>query len=296
MPEIRITFLGTSASVPTKDRGLPAVFLEYKGQGILFDVGEGTQRQFMRFGRSVMRVEHILISHYHGDHLFGLPGLLSTLALYGREKPVHIWVPVRQVPYVEAFLNAIPMGVDYPVYIHGVDEGLLFHTADFTVYAYPLEHTSDCYAYVFEESPKVKADKKKVKELGIEGPLVRELKAGNPVYWKGRTISPEEIVYTVPGRKIVYAVDTCPIFHERAVGADVLIHDATFLHDDHELAVEKKHSTVLEAAELAKKLNARLLVLTHFSARIKDLSVVEAEARKVFEHSVAARDGYTIEL
>ncbi len=296
MSEMRITFLGTSASAPTKERGLPAVFLEYMGTGILFDVGEGTQRQFMRFGRSLMKVEHIFISHYHGDHVFGLPGLLSTMALYGRDRPVHVWVPARQIPYIEQLLNAVPTGVDFPVLFHAVDEGLLFHTDRFYMFAYPLDHTADCYAYVFQEAPKVKADKKKVKELGIEGPLVRELKAGNPVLWKGRMIQPKDIVYTVPGRKIVYATDTRPVEHEYARGADVLIHDATFLSSEAELAVEKKHSTVAEAAQLAKTLGAKRLILFHFSARIKDLSAVETEAKRIFENSVAAYDGYTLEL
>lgn len=296
MSEMRVTFLGTSASAPTKDRGLPAVFLEFKGQGFLFDVGEGTQRQFMHYGRSVMKVDHIFISHYHGDHVFGLPGFVSTLALYGRDRPLHIWAPIRQVPYIERLLDSVPTGVDYPLLFHGVGEGLLLHTNDYSVYAYPLDHTADCYAYVFEEAPKVKADKAKVRELGIEGPLVRELKAGNPVFWKGRTILPEEIVYSVPGRKIVYAVDTRPVIHDYARNATLLIHDSTFPHENWELAIEKKHSTAREAAELAKELGAERLILFHFSARIKDASVLVEEARIVFENSVAAYDGYTLEL
>lgn len=296
MSEMRVTFLGTSASAPTKDRGLPAVFLEFKGQGFLFDVGEGTQRQFMHYGRSVMKVDHIFISHYHGDHVFGLPGFVSTLALYGRDRPLHIWAPIRQVPYIESLLDSVPTGVDYPLLFHGVGEGLLLHTNDYSVYAYPLDHTADCYAYVFEEAPKVKADKAKVRELGIEGPLVRELKAGNPVFWKGRTILPEEIVYSVPGRKIVYAVDTRPVIHDYARNATLLIHDSTFPHENWELAIEKKHSTAREAAELAKELGAERLILFHFSARIKDASVLVEEARIVFENSVAAYDGYTLEL
>ncbi len=296
MSEVRITFLGTSASAPTKERGLPAVFLEYRGHGFLFDVGEGTQRQFMRFGRSIMKVEHVFISHYHGDHVFGLPGLLSTMALYGRKKPVHVWVPARQVAYVEQLINAIPTGVDFPVLFHAVDEGILLHTQEFSILAYPLDHTTDCFAYVFEEAPKVKADKAKVRALGLEGPLVRELKAGNTIVWKGRTIRPEDIVYTVPGRKVVYAADTRPVHHEYAENADVLIHDSTFLSADADLAVEKKHSTAAEAAELAKELSAKRLVLFHFSARIKDLSAPEDEARTIFENSCAAYDGCTLEL
>lgn len=296
MPEIRISFLGTSASAPTRDRGLPAVFLEFRGKGFLFDVGEGTQRQFMRYGRSVMKVDHIFISHCHGDHVFGLPGFLSTLSLYGRNRPVHIWAPLRQIPYIEGLLNSVPMGLDYSIVFHGVSEGEILHTEDYSVYAYPLDHTTDCCAYVFEEAGRVKADKAKVRELGIEGPLVRELKAGNPVSWRGKVVRPEDLVYSVPGRKIVYAVDTRPLIHDYARGATVLIHDSTFSHSDSALAIEKKHSTAREAAELARELGVSQLVLFHFSTRVKDASLLEREAREVFEGSVAAHDGYTLEL
>ncbi len=296
MPEVRITFLGTSASVPTKDRGMPAVFLEYRGRGILFDAGEGVQRQFMRYGRSLMKVDHVFISHYHGDHVLGLPGLLSTMALYGRDRPVHVWVPARQLPYVERLLNAIPLGIDYPVLLHATEEGLLHRDDGFSILAYPLDHTAHCYAYVFRENNRVKADRSKVRELGIEGPLVRELKQGNAVQWKGKIVRPEDVVYTVPGRRVVYATDTRPVVHDYARGADVLIHDSTFLQADAELARDKKHSTTVEAARLAAELGVRQLVLTHFSARIKDIALAEAEARAVFENSIAAYDGLTLEL
>jgi len=296
MPEMRITFLGTSASAPTRDRGLPAVFLEFRGEGFLFDVGEGTQRQFMRCGRSIMKVDHVFISHYHGDHVFGLPGLLSTLALYGRDKPLHVWAPARQLPHVERFLGSLPTGIDYPVHYHGVEEGELVRTESYAVRAYRLDHTAECYAYVFEEAEKVKADKEAVRKLGIEGPLVRELKAGRPVLWNGRVVRPEDVVYRVPGRKVVYAVDTRPVVHGYARGATVLIHDSTFSHSDLCLALERKHSTAREAAELARALGVKRLVLFHFSTRVKDVSVLEREARAVFENSVAAYDGYTLEI
>jgi len=291
MSDMRITFLGTSASAPTKERGLPAVFLEYRGKGILFDVGEGTQRQFMRFGASVMRVEHVFISHYHGDHVFGLPGLLATLGLYGRDRSLHVWAPARQITYIEAFLKAIPLGVEFPVELHPVEAGTLLKTPDFTLSAYPLDHTADCFAYVFQEPPRIKARKDVVRTLGIEGPLVGELKRGHPIEWQGRIIRPEDVVYVQEGRKIVYAVDTRPVFNELAQGADILIHDSTFLTSDADLAVAKKHSTAREAAELARALNVGKLYLFHFSARIKDVTAAENEAREVFPHSFAARDG-----
>lgn len=188
------------------------------------------------------------------------------------------------------------MGIDYSITYHGVSEGEILRTKDYCVYAYSLDHTTDCCAYVFEEASRVKADKAKVRELGIEGPLVRELKAGNPVSWRGKVVRPEDLVYSVPGRKIVYVADTRPVVHEYARGATVLIHDSTFSHSDSALAVEKKHSTAREAAELARTLGVNQLILFHFSTRVKDISLLEREAKEVFEDSVAAHDGYTLEL
>jgi len=183
---MRITVLGTSASAPTKERGLPAVFLEYMGEGFLFDAGEGTQRQFMRFGRSFMKVTHIFISHYHGDHVFGIPGLLSTMALYGRQKPIHVWVPERQVVYVERFLRALISSLPFPVEFHPAAPGVLLSTKEYSVTAYALDHTTDCLAYVFEEAPRLKADKAKLRKYGLHGPVVGRLKAGECVEWNGQ--------------------------------------------------------------------------------------------------------------
>ncbi|NPA76927.1 MAG: ribonuclease Z [Candidatus Diapherotrites archaeon] len=296
MSQMRITVLGTSASAPTTERGLPAVLLEYLGEGFLFDVGEGTQRQFMRFGRSFMRVTNIFISHYHGDHVFGLPGLLSTMALYGRSRPVHVWAPERQVVYVERFLRSLVPNLPFPVEFHPAAPGELFSTGDYSVRAYSLDHTVDTLAYVFEESPRIKADKEKLRKYGLHGPVVGKLKAGECVEWNGRRICPEDVVYSVPGRKIVYVADTRPVLSDLARNANVLIHEATFMHSDHDLAVEKKHSTVAEAAHVAAELNVGRLILYHFSPRIKDLSAVVEEAEKYFTPVVAAEDGYTLEI
>ena len=293
---MRITVLGTSASAPTKERGLPAVFLEYLGEGFLFDVGEGTQRQFMRFGRSFMKITHIFISHYHGDHVFGLPGLLSTMALYGRQRPIHVWVPERQVVYVERFLRALVPSLPFSVEFHPAAPGVLFSTEGYSVSAYALDHTTDCLAYVFEEAPRLKADKEKLRQYGLHGPVVGRLKAGECVDWRGKRICPEDVVYEKPGREVVYVADTRPVISNVAKGADVLIHEATFLESERQMAVEKKHSTAREAAEVAKALGAKKLILFHFSPRIDDLSLAEAEARERFPDVVAAEDGYTIEI
>ncbi len=296
MSQMRITVLGTSASAPTKERGLPAIFLEFMGEGFLFDVGEGTQRNFMRFGRSFMKITHIFISHYHGDHVFGLPGLLSTMALYGRQRPIHVWVPERQVVYVERFLRALVPSLPFSVEFHPAAPGVLLSTKEYSVSAYALDHTTDCLAYVFEETPRLKANKAKLRQYGLHGPIVGRLKAGECVEWNGQKICPEDVVYEKPGRKVVYVADTRPVLSDAARNADVLIHEATFLESERQMAVEKKHSTAAEAAQVAKSLGAKRLVLFHFSPRIDDLSFVVSEARMYFDNVVAAEDGYTIEI
>ncbi len=296
MSEMRVTFLGTSASVPTKERALPGVLLEFKGLSLLFDAGEGVQRQFMLFGRSFMRVSHIFISHIHGDHIFGLPGLLSTMSLYGRTRELHVWAPAASVSTLKAYLSSVPLGLGFPVVFHPAEQGRLHDFGDFEVLAYPLEHGVPTLAYVVREKPIVRARKSVVRSLGIEGPLVARLKRGELVTVNGRIIRPEDVVYAVPGRKLVYATDTRPVYSELARDADLLIHEATYLDADRELAIERMHSTALEAAELAARLSVRRLILTHFSPRIDELDLVVQEASRAFSPVQAARDGMTVEI
>ena len=298
MPRVRITFLGTSGSTPTVERNPISVLLEYQGRGYLFDVGEGTQRQFMRFRRSLVKVEHIFLSHFHGDHVFGLPGALHTMALLGRRTPLHIWAPDRQIHRVEALVRAIPFRFPFDVFFHGVSPGEEVVSArDFRVYTYALDHSVQTLAYVWEEHPRKRADKEKLKALGLyNNPLVRRLKEGEAVEWKGKIIRPEDVVYVVPGIKIVYAVDTRPVEADEARGADLLIHDGTFGPGEEDLAEEKKHSTVVEAAELAKRLNVKQLALVHISGRHRDVSPLLEAARAVFPNTIIPSDGDVLEI
>jgi len=297
MPRVRITFLGTAGSTPTVDRNQVSVLLEYEGTGYLFDVGEGTQRQFMRYRRSMLKVKHIFISHAHGDHVFGLPGVVHTMALLGRKAPLYVWVPKGQGYRVEQLVCAIPIKLPFELLIREVAGGMFLEEEKLTVSAYPLDHTIRTLAYVWAEKPRKKADKEKLQKLGLlNNPLVRKLKEGKTVLWKGKEVRPEDIVYTVPGIKVVYAVDTRPVFHELAEGADLLIHDGTFSCEDQQLAEEKKHSTVCEAAELARQLAAKRLALIHISGRYKDVTPLVKEAQQRFGNTVIPPDGYVLEI
>ncbi len=298
MPRVRITFLGTAGSAPTVERNPISVLLEYQGRDFLFDVGEGTQRQFMKFKRSMLKVQHVFISHIHGDHVFGLPGILHTMALLDRSTPLHVWVPEDQVHRLEEFVRAIPTRFPYDVFFHGVSPGqVIIEEAQYHVHTYALDHTIPTLAYVWEEKPRKKADKKKLKALGLyNNPLVRKLKEGVAVQWRGKIIQPEDVVYEVPGIKVVYAVDTRPVLNERARAADLLIHDGTFGPAEQELAVDKKHSTVVEAAELAKALGVKHLALVHISARYKETTTLLEEARRIFPHTIIPSDGDVVEI
>ncbi len=295
MPVARVTFIGTSGSMPTKERRLSSVLLEYFGTRMLFDCGEGTQYGFLHLSKSPVKVRYIFLSHIHGDHVFGLPGLLHTMQMLGRQMPLDIFIPAGQEKRLERLIFSVPFRPAFPLSIHGVSGGEIVKERDFSVFAYPLSHTIPTLAYVFKERDRVKADKEKLRELGLlNNPKVRLLKQGRSVEHRGRIIRPEDVLYVKPGVKIVYAVDTRPVFNELAMNADLLIHEATFGEDRKDRAIETFHSTAREAAELAKRLNVKQLILTHISPRYKDASLLEVEARQVFERVTVAHDGLEV--
>ncbi len=295
MPVAEVTFLGTSGGMPTKERALPALLVRYFGTYMLFDCGEGTQYQFIRFSKSSMKVRYIFISHCHGDHSFGLPGFLNSMQLLGRTDPLDIFVPKGQEKYIERLIFAVPFRPTYPLSIHGVNEGTVVKGKGFEILAYPLKHTTKTLAYVFKEEDKLKADKEKLRKLGLlNSPKVRLLKQGKTIVHNGKTVRPEDVLFIKPGVKIVYAVDTRPVEHEFAKDADLLIHEATFTEKDRERAIETMHTTAKEAAELAKRLNVKKLILTHISPRYKDVSAHLEEARRIFPNTDIAHDGFTV--
>ncbi len=218
------------------------------------------------------------------------------MGLYGRIRALTVWAPSRHAVYVEQFLRDTVQDLPFSVEIRGVDPGIVLETDRYRISAYALQHTTDCVAYVFSEPDRLKADKQKLSELGVSGPAVGRLKSGECITWNGRRICPDDVLYTVPGRKVAYVADTRPVHSDLLDGADVLVHESTFLDSDRDLAIEKGHSTAVEAATVARDHSVKQLVLFHFSPRIKDLSAVEEEARHIFVNSTAAWDGYTLEI
>ena len=298
---IRITFLGTAASRPTVGRNVSGISFQREGDLMLFDCGEGTQRQMMRYGTG-FGIQAIFITHLHADHFLGIIGLLRTLALQGREEALQIYGPSGAE---EVLRDAIHLGVDriqFPVAVRAVgpDDSISFEEYD--VVPFSVRHGTSAMGYALREHPRLgRFDVSRARALGVpEGRLFGQLHKGEPVEVDGRVILPEEVVGEArPGRLVVYTVDTRPSSEtvEVARGADVLIHEATFLEEEAERAHETFHSTAKGAALVAQEAGVGRLVLTHISARYSDDSgPLAREGREVFPATVVAQDGMTIEL
>jgi ribonuclease Z len=293
---IEIVFLGTSGSKPTKHRGLPSIALIFDGDIYLLDCGEGTQRQILNSGLNSNKIKCVFISHLHGDHWFGLPGLIWSTGLDMRKEDLVVYAPKRFSEIfstLDEFLHPYRL---YKVIIKEIEEGLIYEDKKIEVYAMKAKHSVESYSFKIKEKdrpPKVLKDK--LKELNIpEGPHLRKLKAGYPVKLPdGRIIYPEQVLgEPKKGKIIVYSGDTAPneSLIEFAKDADVLIHEATFSDEEEAMARESKHSTSRDAARIAKKANVKLLILTHVSARYKSPDLLLAQAKEEFENVTIAQD------
>ena len=298
---IRVTFLGTAAARPTVGRNVSALVMQREGELLLFDCGEGTQRQMMRYATG-FALNDIFFTHMHADHFLGLTGLLRTMGLQGREEPVRIWAPQGGARVLNA---AVGLGVDripFPVEIQELAPGDAVPRQEYRIVAFRPDHGVHALGYALaEDERRGRFHPERARELGVpEGPLFGKLHRGESVEVDGRTISPEDIVGPPrPGRLVVYTGDTrpCKRTAEIARGADMLIHEATFTADEVERARATGHSTAREAAQVAKRAEVRSLVLTHLSARYADdPRPVEREARKVFPGAIVAYDGLAIEI
>ena len=300
---LTLQLLGTSASRPTVERNVAATVVVREGETLLFDCGEGTQRQMMRYGVS-FALDDIFLTHYHADHLLGLLGLTRTLSLQGRTAPLRLWGPRgarRVLGQVERFGND---RLSFPLLINEVEPGTSIGREGYIILPFEVDHrgsTSVGYALV-EDERKGRFNPEVARALGIpEGPLWGRIHRGLPVTLDdGRTIDPATIVGpTRPGRRVVLTGDTrpCASTIDAARGADLLVHEATFGEEERERAVETGHSTAREAGTVAREAGVRRLVLTHFSARYsRDPSELEREARSVFPATTAGKDGMEIEV
>lgn len=298
---IRVTFLGTAAARPTVGRNVSALAVQREGEQMLFDCGEGTQRQMMRYGTG-FALTRILITHTHADHFLGLTGLLRTMALQGRTDPIDLVGPPRSADILG---EAVSLGVErvpFEVRIREIEAGERIELEEYDLEAFRVRHGCSAVGWAIQEHDRLgRFDVEKARALGIpEGPLFGELHRGRAVEVEGRTIEPSEVVGPArPGRRVVYTGDTLPAPEVEAAArdADLLVHDATFTEEEAERARETHHTTALGAARLAARAGAHRLALTHVSARYSENArVLEEEARTAFPGAVVAYDGLEIEL
>ncbi len=300
---LSLRFLGTSASRPTIERGVASLALVREGETMLFDCGEGTQRQMMRYGIS-FAFGDLFFTHYHTDHVLGMLGLLRTLTLQARAEPLRVWGPVG----LHALLKkADGLGVErlsFPLEATEITPGTAIARKGYSILPFAVEHrAAGCVGYaLIEDERRGRFDPDMARELGIqEGPLWGKLAKSETVTLDdGRTIDPAALVGpTRSGRRVVITGDTrpCESTVAAAANADLLVHEATFGDEEAQRAGETGHSTAREAATIAARAGARKLVLTHFSARYsRDPSDLEREAKELFPSVSCARDGMEVDV
>jgi ribonuclease Z len=299
---VKLVFLGTSGSIPTVKRGLPAIALKREREVLLFDCAEGTQRQMAQAHLSPMKVEAIFITHLHGDHFLGLVGLVQTLSLMDRTRLLEVYCPEGERGQIESYLQVPHYTLTFDVKVQELKPGEELRRRGYRILTSDVDHPVPALAYAMVEDERPgRFYPEKAAALGVKaGPDFSRLKAGQSVKLRdGRTVKPAQVLGPPrPGRKIVYTGDTRPSEHivELARGADVLIHDCTLADELAEKAAENFHSTPHGAAEAAKRAGVKQLVLIHMSTRYEDDSVLLEQAKKTFPNTVVARDLMELEV
>jgi ribonuclease Z len=293
---MKLIFLGTTGSIPTPQRGLPAIAIKRERELLLFDCGEGTQREMTRAHLSPLKLDAVFITHFHGDHFLGLAGLVQTMSLTDRTRPLEIFCPFGERDRLETYLRVPRYTLTFEIVINELEPGTELRRRGYRILTCEVDHSVPeiAYALVEDERPG-KLDVEKALQLGVKpGPDFSRLKAGETLRLPdGRTVKPDEVVGPKrAGRKVVYAGDTRPTekLVEFARGADVFIHEATLADDLLERAEQTLHSTPSGAAEIAKRAGVKQLVLIHVSPRYQDDSMLLAQARKIFPNTIIAKD------
>jgi ribonuclease Z len=287
---IKIVILGSGGAVPSPARSLPSIGMRYFGEVYLFDCGEGTQRQMMIYGLSYARVKMIFLTHLHADHFLGIGGLMQTLKMNDRKEPLFIFGPDGTE---RCILPIIAGNYPFQIYINEIDEKFCLKNERFSISAFKTHHNVRSLGYVFKENDSWNFNKEKAERLGIKGRMFGKLEREGEIVIGKKRVKLEDVTTPKKGKKVVYTGDTVPSQEVVAASkeADLLIHDGTFSEEHAGEAKEKCHSTVSQAAEVAKKAKVKKLILVHISNRYKDASALEKEARKIFKNSHVGFDG-----
>ena len=293
-----ITFLGTGCMQPTKKRNHAAVLLSHKKENILFDCGEGTQRQMRIAGIKPAKITRLCITHFHGDHVFGIPGLMSSMGADQYAKKLHVYGPSGTKKYFEHLFKSFAAKDIIEHEIHEIKSGIFLENEEFYLEAQKLKHSVLCYGYRFIEKDRRRVNLAKAKKLKLEGPILGKLQQGKDITVDNKKIKADDVTYIVPGKKISYITDTaiCNGANELARDVDLLILEGTLLDNLKANAIKSKHLTVKQAALIASENNAKKLVITHISQRYKDTDEIVAEARNYFDNSIVAEDFMKIKV
>lgn len=290
---MKLTILGTAAMVPTKDRNHAAVLLEYKGTSVLFDCGEGTQRQFSIAGLKITKVKVVCLSHFHGDHVLGVPGLVQSLAQNNVGEPITILGPQHTTSFLKNMLAGMYSDHVVPYKVIEITKDTTTKFDEFSIRSAPLKHGVPCVGFTFIEHDRRRINTAKQKKLNIpDGPHLGMLQDGKTVTFRGKKLTPDELTYLVQGKRVAYITDTeiCDNCYVLAEDADVLISEATHASDLAEKAEKYKHLTAKDAGLIASKSGVKKLVLTHFSGRYKTTQEIQDDVGVVFDNVVCAHD------
>lgn len=288
-----IIILGTSSQQPTRSRNHGAYLLRWNNEGLLFDPGEGTQRQFIFADTAPTCITRIFVSHFHGDHCLGVGSMLMRLNLDKVTHPIHCYYPASGKKNFAALRHGCLYHETINVIEHPVqEEGLVEDDGNFKIECAYLDHGVQNLGWRITEPDRIKFDREKLKEKGVHGPNVKKLEEEGKIVVDGKTIQLEDVSWVKKGESFAYVMDTrfTPKAIELAKGAKVLICESTYLEEHKELAGKYMHMTAKEAAHIAKEAGVEILILTHFSARYPDESLFEQEARTIFPNSYAATD------
>jgi len=298
MSMIKVIFLGTSDAIPSASRNHTSILLEYKNENILIDCGEGTQRQFRKAKLNPNKVTKILITHWHGDHVLGLAGLLQTLTFSNYNKTLNIYGPKGTKEFMKILLRTFAFQGKYRINIEEA-EGKFFENDEFYLEAEKMTHGIPCNAYSFVKKGRLRIDKKKLEKTKLKGPILKKLKEGKDVTYNGRKYLAKNLTYSEDSKKVSFVFDTS--FNKNIVpfvkNSDLLVCESTFGAELEDKAEEYKHLNVKKTAQIAKQSKSKELILTHISQRYSKnpKSILDA-AKKIFRNSHIAQDLDVVEV